>query len=207
MRQVIFDNLRICNFDFPADVNITPQIILNSIQHCYNTIDMIDSNLLENDLPRLSQLVEMANLSSIVGNLLGAGLAKYSEKSYVRNKPHTYPDLLPQSPGLAGIELKTALERNKPKGHLPKAGYYITYRYVLTDSEGKYIRGKENRGDVVTIWEVKFGYLEESDFDFFNSEKDSGKTAVISAGAQNSMKLLYYDPKCSPYSTIYRGYN
>ena len=36
-----------------------------------------------------------------------------------------------------------ALEKNSPKGHLAKAGFYLTYRYVLTDKDGTYIKGKE----------------------------------------------------------------
>lgn len=172
---------------------------------------MIDSNLIENGSPKISHLIELANLSSVVGNLLGAGFAHYSKGLYARNRPHTYPDIIPLSPDLAGIEIKTALETNPPKGHQPKEGYYITYRYVLTDEEGMYLKGTENRGDTVTIWEVKFGYLSSTDFSCSNTEGDSGKTAVIKTGSFNKMRLLYFDESCVPYrhtiSTPYRGYN
>lgn len=211
MRVVKTECIRLQNCHFADDIFLTKELICQSINHCYNTLDTIDRNLISNGSPRLSNLVELANLSSIVGNLLGEGLARYSNGHYVRNKPHTYPDLLSSDDELPGIELKVALEKNKPKGHLPKSGYYITYRYVLTDESGSYTKGKENRGDTVTIWEVKFGYLTESDFNCSNTIGDSGKTAVISTTAQNDMKLLYFDNDCVPYRhtplSPYSSYN
>lgn len=190
---------------------ITPALIIESISHCYNTLDSIDIKLTENGSCKLSHLVEYANLSSIVGNLLGEGLARYSNNIYIRNKPHTYPDLLSTNPNIENIELKVALEKNLPKGHLPKEGYYIIYRYVLTNENGTYIKGKENRGDTVTIWEVRFGYLNICDFNCSNTEGDSGKTAVINTIALNNMKLLYFNPECVPYrhstKNPYPGFN
>ncbi|MBB2483498.1 hypothetical protein H5P36_25490 [Bacillus sp. APMAM] len=116
-----------------------------------------------------------------------------------------YPNINP------GVEIKIALEKNSPKGHLTKAGYYLTYRYVLTDSNGNFIKGKENRQDTVTIWEVKCGYLNKEDFSISNTEGDSGKTAVIKTTSLNNMKLLYFNPSCIPYkhSSIkpYKGFN
>lgn len=211
MRIAPNTNLRSCNYSFPSDVCITPEMIQNSIQHCYDTLDTIDKHLVLNGSQKLSQLIETANLSSIIGNLLGAGLAKYSNEHYTRNKPHTYPDLLPLNPELSGIELKTAIERNLPKGHHPKPGYYIVYRYALTDSEGNYTKGMEFRGDTVTIWEVKFGYLNESDFMNSNTARDSGKTSIVKTGSLNALPLLYLNDQCIPFkhssSSPYNGYN
>lgn len=64
------------NFEAFENLPITPEMVLNSINHCYATLDMIDKNLIENGSVAISQLVELANLSSIVGNLLGEGFAK-----------------------------------------------------------------------------------------------------------------------------------
>ncbi|SBV98593.1 Transcriptional regulator, XRE family (fragment) [uncultured Eubacteriales bacterium] len=211
MRIAQKSNIMERNFYFSNDVFITPTMLLDSISHCYNTLDMIDSNLIANGSPKVSQLIELANLSSIVGNLLGAGFAQYSNGLYERNKPHTYPDIIPIEPNLAGIEIKTALETNSPKGHQPKEGYYITYRYVLTNENGEFLKGTKNRGDTVTIWEVKFGYLYSHDFSCSNTEGDSGKTAVIKTDSFNKMQLLYFDESCIPYkhtnNTPYKGYN
>ena len=116
------------NFNFnPNEIVVTPEIIKGSIVHMYDTLDMIDSNLISRGVQKMSSLVELANLSSIVGNLLGAGFADFSNGFYYRNKPHTYPDLVASDNIHAGIEIKTALVKNSPKGHLPKAGYYLTY--------------------------------------------------------------------------------
>lgn len=194
-----------------STLKVPPTMIINAIEHCYKTLDIIDEQLQNNNSPRLANLVELANLSSIVGNLLGAGCEMYSNGTFIRNKPHTFPDLIPVSGEGEGLEIKIALETNKPKGHLPKAGYYLTFRYVLTDAEGQYVKGKDTRGDVVSIWEAKFGYLEETDFAISNTEGDSGKTAVIKTDAHNEMKLVYFDGSLVPYkhseSKPYPGYN
>lgn len=199
MRTASATHILHSNFKDLNDLPITPQMVIGSINHCYSTLDMIDTNLVENGAAPLSQLVELANLSSIVGNLLGEGFAKHSSNIYMRNKPHTYPDLIYTDNSLGGIEIKVALETNKPKGHLAKEGYYLTYRYVLTDSNGNYTKGKDNRGTTVTIWEVKCGYLSLDDFSLSNTDGDSGKTAVITTSALNSMPLLYFNADCVPY--------
>ena len=173
--------------------------LLGTIRTTYKTLDTIDAELLKNGTLPIAKLVELANLSSMVGNLLGAGIAENSDGIYLRNKPHSYPDLLPQTPRGKNLELKMALETNKPKGHLAKAGHYITFRYVLGGPKGEFTRGRENRGNTVWIWEVKVGYLEKSDFDISNTEGDSGKTAVIKTAAFKNMALVYFDADRCPH--------
>lgn len=197
------------NPDALEKVGLSSEALLEAIEHCYNTLDIIDSQLLNNGTEKLSKLVELANLSSIVGNILGAGLAENSKDTFIRNRPHAYPDLIRTTGYGEGIEIKVALETNKPKGHLPKEGYYLTFRYVLTNSEGVYT--KSLRGDTVNIWEVKCDYLSLEDFSISNTEGDSGKTAPIKTGAHNKMNLVYLNPNIVPYkhSTLkfYPGYN
>lgn len=200
------------NFTYdPNELQVTPDIIKGSITHMYDTLDMIDTNLTARGVQKMSSLVELANLSSIVGNLLGAGFAEYSSGFYERNKPHTYPDLIATDGIHPGIEIKTALVKNSPKGHLPKEGYYLTYRYCLTDPDGRRDFGTEDTWDTVTIWEVKLGYLKEDDFSCSNTRGDSGKTAVIKTSSLNDMPLLYLDTSIVPYkhsaSKPYNGYN
>lgn len=195
----------------PNDVTVTEEMISGSITHSYETLDMIDQNLVAKGTHKLSNLVELANLSSIVGNLLGAGYAENSNGLYYRNKPHTYPDLVATNTDAPGIEIKTALLKNSPKGHQPKPGYYLTYRYCLTDENGHRVPGNEENWDTVTIWEVKFGYLSKEDFSCSNTEGDSGKTAVIRTASFNHMTLLYLDTELIPYrhtnSRPYNGFN
>ncbi len=99
-----------------------------------------------------------------------------------------------------------ALEANRPKGHLPKAGNYITFRYVLGNRLGEYVKGKDNRGDTVWIWEIKAGYLSEKDFDISNTQGDSGKTAVIKTSVFNELPFIYYDEMFLPYSNKHKTY-
>lgn len=185
--------------------------LLGAISSCYQTLDLIDEQLIEKGSPPIAHLVELANLSSMVGNMIGGGLADYSNGLYMRNRPHTYPDLLPIGEGAVNLELKVALEKNKPKGHLPKAGTYITFRYVLGTKSGEYVKGKDQRGDTVWIWEVKVGELTENDFSCSNTEGDSGKTAVIKTEVHNNMSLVYYAPSLLPYrrgeNDTYPGFN
>lgn len=184
--------------------------LLEAIHGCYKTLDTIDRQLMATNTPPIGRLVELANLSSMVGNLVGASLAEASQGLYKRNRPHHYPDLLPQSPTAVDLELKMALETNRPKGHLPKPGNFITFRYVLGSRLGVYSRGKETRGDTVWIWEVKIGKLRAVDYDISNTEGDSGKTANIKSKVFNEMALVYYDPLYLPYAARghdYPGFN
>ncbi len=185
--------------------------LLGAIDSCYQTLDTIDEQLIGKGAGPIAHLVELANLSSMVGNMIGGGIADCSNGLYVRNKPHTYPDLLPKKPPAVNLELKMALETNKPKGHLPKAGTYITFRYVLGNKQGAYVRGKDKRGNTVWIWEVKVGELTEDDFSCSNTAGDSGKTAVIKTEIHNNMYLVYFSPDHLPYAPKlngkYVGYN
>ena len=186
------------------DTGLTIEMLANGIESCYRTLDIIDEQLAMHESPPISRLVELANFSSMLGNLLGAGVAHASEGMYKRNQPHTYPDLLPQMSGAVELEIKTALETNKPKGHLPKAGYYMTFRYVLGDVTGRFQRGKRFRGDTAWLWEVRLGRLEESDFDLSNTPGDSGKTAVMKTKALERMALVYFVPEYLPYARVDR---
>lgn len=212
MRKVENKNIRTTNFIYDnEELTVTEEIIKGSISLCYNTLDMIDQNLVSSGSQKMSSLVELANLSSIVGNLLGAGFADNSNGIYFRNKPHTYPDLIASDELKPGIEIKTALLKNSPKGHQPKPGYYLTYRYCLTDENGHRNPDEDDSWDTVTIWEVKFGYLDIDDFSCSNTEGDSGKTAVIRTASMNKMSLLYFDDTLCPYRHTskkpYNGFN
>ncbi len=83
-----------------------------------------------------------------------------------------------------------------PKGHLAKAGIYLTFRYVLLTTSGF---DRSRRGDIVAIWEARCGTLLESDFSLSNTEGDSGKTAVIKSEALRRMSLVYFDQPLCPY--------
>lgn len=184
--------------------------VRTAILGCYQTLDTIDEQLAVHNAEPISKLVELANLSSMIGNLIGAGLADASNGLYARNKPHAYPDLISQTDNYGDMEIKVALEKNKPKGHLPKSGNYITFRYVLCGDDGVFTKGKENRGNRVFIWEVKVGCITEADFDISNTEGDSGKTAVIKTRVFNKMPLIYFDNELLPYSSRsdrYPGFN
>jgi transcriptional regulator with XRE-family HTH domain len=180
------------------NTGISCDMVLKAIQYCYNLLDLIDTQLLRAGADSLSRTVELANLSSIVGNVLGAGLAKFSENQYTRNRPHTYPDLIPDTlssellNGIGeGIEIKVALNKNKPKGHLPKPGHYFSFRYILNKLSEKH--------STVEIWEVKYGILAIEDFAVSNTEGDSGKTAVIKTDTFNRMSNIYLDLALCPY--------
>lgn len=193
-----------------AATGLNGQAIVGAIESTYNTLDIIDEQLVARDSPPMAGLVELANLSSMLGNLLGAGLAESSNGLYKRNAPHTYPDLIPLKPEAVDLELKVALETNSPKGHLPKPGTYITFRYVLCGDDGKFVRGKDNRGNTAWIWEVRVGQLAIEDFSISNTAGDSGKTAVVKTSSFNNMSLVYFVPELLPYSSrqnVYPGFN
>lgn len=175
------------------------EVIAKAIDSAYHTLDLIDEQMSEQGSVPIADLVELANLSSMLGNLVGAGVADASNGLYERNGPHKYPDLLPLRDDIPGLEVKTALETNRPKGHLAKPGTYLTFRYVLL-RDGQYTRGKDSRGNTVAVWEVRFGELTVDDFALSNTEGDSGKTAVFKKEAFDRMALVYFDPVLLPYA-------
>ena len=173
--------------------------VKNAIQGSYQVLDSIDFQLAAHNTPPIAKLVELANISSMIGNLVGGQIATCSNGLYKRNRPHTYPDLLAVAPHDLNIEIKIALDTNMPKGHLPKAGTYMTLRYVLCDKKGQYIRGKENRGDTAFVWEGRVGRLAIADFAISNTAGDSGKTAVIRTASFKAMSVFYFVPEFLPY--------
>ena len=181
------------------------QAIRHAVEYTYETLDLIDGELIARGSEPISGLVELANLSSMIGNLVGAGVASASDGLYKRNRPHAFPDLVPQFPELPDLEIKTALETNSPKGHLPKEGVYLTFRYCLGGPNGEYARGKDGRGQTVWIWEVRAGYLGLDDFSLSNTAGDSGKTAVVKSAAFQAMNLVFFDARFFPYARTWAG--
>lgn len=188
-----------------SQTGITGSGLLDAISHLYRTLDGIDSQLHEVGVSAFSQLVELANLSSVIGNVLGAALAANSRGLYKRNAPHTFPDLVPQTPDLPDLELKVALETNSPKGHLPKAGTHFIIRYCLGDPAGSYVRGKKNRGPTAWIWEIRCGHVAQEDFKLSNTPGDSGKTAVIPPPVLKQIPVIYFDRRFFPYAGPWGG--
>jgi hypothetical protein len=189
-----------------GEFGLSAQMIGGSITRVHEILDNIDAKLLEGGGERLSELVELANLSAIIGNLFRGAIVQTSVGKFCANTPHTYPDLLARSAECKDLEIKVALETNKPKGHLVKPGPHVTVRYVLADSEGVYTRGKKSRGKVAWIWEVRVGTLESGHFNTSNTEGDSGKTAVINAAGMASLQVVYCDLEhCPVVRLIKRG--
>lgn len=176
--------------------------IRGAIEYVYDTFDLIDTELMNRGSEPVSGLVELANLSSMIGNLVGAGVAVASSGAYVRNRPHAFPDLVPQRVELPEIEIKMALETNRPKGHLAKAGVYLTFRYVLGQADGAYSRSSDKtlRGRTAWIYEARIGRLELEDFDLSNTPGDSGKTATIKTESFKRMTLVFFDETLNPYA-------
>lgn len=177
---------------------LSPAVIRGAVEYVHKTIDSIDLQLGSDGGERLAQLVELANLSAIIGNLFRTGVCRASEGMYRANAPHTYPDLIGNHMDACDVEIKVALEGNKPKGHLVKPGPHIIVRYVLAQHDGGYVRGKENRGVVPWIWEVRVGDLSAEHFNVSNTEGDSGKTAVINSLGMTSLNVVYLDEQRYP---------
>lgn len=180
-----------------AAIGLSHDQIANAVIGTYRLLDRIDATLVSDGVEPLCQVVELANLSSMIGNILGAEVAKASAGLYVRNGPHKFPDLLPNHADAAqtGVEIKMALNRNQPKGHLAKEGHYLTCRYLLVDEAGEACVDKVDRprANHPVIWELRTGYLLEEHFNISNTAGDSGKTAVINADGMSTLKVVYVD--------------
>jgi len=191
-------------------LKLTEDIIRDSVVYVHDVLDSLDQTLVLKKEPRMSELLELANLSAVVGNLFRGGIANCSDGLFVANGPHKYPDLLSNSPEVDDVEIKVALENNNPKGHLVKPGPHIAVRYVLGSPDGEFARGKDNRGNTVWIWEVRCGILEEHHFNVSNTAGDSGKTAVLNKEGMATLRPVYFDrTRCplSPRGSLYRSYN
>lgn len=175
---------------------LTTEMMAGGITHAYGILDNIDANL-GTETPYLVNLIELANFSSLLGNVLRDGIAKASGGKFKRNRPHTYPDLLAAAKGCCDVEIKIALEDNKPKGHLAKPGPHLTFRYVLGGADGSYT--PEKRGEVAWIWEARAGNLAIEHFNLSNTAGDSGKTAVINAQGLTQLRVVYCDLARCPY--------
>jgi len=176
---------------------LTWQMIHSGINYTYKTLDKIETTLIQEGSPRLSKLVELANLSSMIGNLLANGIVKNSKKSFEKAAPNKYQDLRSTKNTSKNIEIKMSLEKNSPKGHLPKEGQYLTCRYVLGNQDGTYTLGK--RGDFIWIWEIRFGYLKKHHFNVSNTANDSGKTAIVNSKGMKRLKPIFFNENHCPY--------
>ena len=199
------------NANVLENIGLNHKIFQSAIRDTYNLLDSVDRTLETAEVFPLSQTVELANLSSMIGNILAAAIAKHSEGLLRRNGPHKYPDLLTTSTSekVPNLELKMALETNKPKGHLAKEGYYLACRYVLCQADGTLTIGKKNRGTRAYIWEIRCGYLSTKHFNLSNTRGDSGKTAVVNAEGMNALQIIYCDftrVPLSPKGRLYKTY-
>jgi hypothetical protein len=193
------------------NIDLNHEMLRRAMRDTYRLLDQIDSTLEAAEVFPLSQTIELANLSSMIGNIFASAIAKHSGGLLSRNGPHKYPDLLTTgvSARVPDLELKMALETNKPKGHLAKEGYYLTSRYVLCQPDGSLRIGKEQRGVKPYIWEIRCGYLLLEHFNISNTEGDSGKTAVVNAAGMEVLQVVYCDLERTPLSPkgkVYRNY-
>ena len=179
-------------------VGLTSEILRSAVSFLNGTLDVMDEALLARGTGRIAELVELANLSSMIGNVFRSGIAKASEGLFVSNGPHKHPDLLNRSSPQSNVEIKVALEDNKPKGHLAKPGWHLTCHYVLCHHDGTFTAGTESRGVVARLWLLRFGYLREEDFNISNTPGDSGKTAVVNAKGMANLIPVYFNPPLCP---------
>lgn len=75
-------------------VGLTQRMLRESVVYTHSILDIIDATLLEQGAFRLASMMELANFSTFIGNLLGSGIAKASNGLLERNGPHKFPDLL-----------------------------------------------------------------------------------------------------------------
>ena len=179
---------------------LTEENLRRALVKVNDLLGLVDKTLIEHGVERLSQIVELNNLSAMLGNIFAAAIAVNSDGVFRRNGPHKYPDLLSNDRSFSDIEVKVALETNKPKGHLIKTGRYLTCRYVLCDEDGSAQFDTANRGTVPWIWEVRCGVLERRHFSVSNTAGDSGKTAVVNKEGMDALKVVYLDGERLPYT-------
>jgi transcriptional regulator with XRE-family HTH domain len=176
---------------------LSGHIVRKGIDAAYRRLDVIDEQMRESGSPGLVELVGLEHLSALLAGVLASGVVKASPALYVQNGPRQHPDLLPLQHGLPEMVVGTALETDRPVMGSDTAGIYLVFRYVLVDRKGEYTRGKDSRGDMVAVWEARFGELFEADF---ISARSQSKGATLRKDALERMELVYYDPAFLPYA-------
>lgn len=171
--------------------------LVRAIDLAYRRLDVIDELLRRTGAQPLATMIGTAQLTSLLAHLLGAGLAEASRELYVHNGSDQGSDLLPVRRGLPELHLGTALETGLPTG-AGRAGVYLVFRYVLVDRGGRFVRGKESRGEVAAVWEARFGELDEEAFG--GRSGSQATTARLRKAALEGMDLVYYDPALLPYA-------
>lgn len=188
--------------EFRPICGLTKEMVVAGVNFAYSTLDIIDAKLLEAGLTRLSGLVELANLSTIIGNLIAEGIVKSCGGVFRRAGAHKYQDLRSAVCDHHNVEIKVSLEKNSPKAHLAKEGHYLTFRYILGNLDGR--MDNRVRGDVAWVWEIRFGYLQPGHFNVSNTEGDSGKTAVVNKSGMEELKVVFQNPDLEPSQRNYR---
>ena len=180
---------------------LTPAMVAGAIEFAYRRLDLIDQQMRGAGSKPLGKLIDSVDLTATLADLLSAGIARASKGRYVQNGPEQAPDLLPLRQGLPELELKAALETTLPARGSRGAGLYLIFRYVLTDRDGVFRRGKDSRGDTVTVWEVRFGELRDADF-----RSGPRGRARLTRDALEGMELVHYDPALLPYARATGAY-
>jgi hypothetical protein len=176
-------------------------MVAGAIDFAYRRLDLIDTQMRGAGSRPLGQLVDTVDLTATLADLLSAGVARASNGRYVQSGRDQAPDLLPLHQGLPELELKAALETTLPARGSRGSGLYLIFRYVLTDRDGSFRRGKDARGDTVTVWEVRFGELRDEDF-----RSGPRGSARLTRGALEGMELVHYDPALLPYARATGAY-
>jgi transcriptional regulator with XRE-family HTH domain len=175
---------------------LTGEAIAQAVEFTYRKLDLIDQQTRDSGAPIVA-FVDLPELSWLVCTALGAGLARASQGLYAQNGPDHSPTLLPLREGLPELEVEVALETNQLTSTPRRIGVYLFFRYVLTERDGTFRRGKEARGDTVAVWEARFGELEERDF---GARAGGNGRARVRREALDRMELAYYDPALLPYA-------
>ncbi|MND67321.1 hypothetical protein D3C87_1054170 [compost metagenome] len=175
-------------------------VLVKAVEELYDILDTLDDAMRKKSMMPFSTNVELTTYSAMIGNILGASLESLSNGRFLKNDPHKFPDLISLDQAYKNIEIKIALEKNTPKGHLIKPGCYLTCRYVLCDQDGRFPIGNATRGTKAYIWEMRCGVLQNKHFGESNTAGDSGKTAWVNKLGMKELKVVFFDRRRAPFA-------
>ena len=85
LRGLLGDAMRANN---ELGAGLTVEMVRQGVGYAYKTLDKIDQTLVEAESPRLATLIELANLSTIVGNFIRMGIVAASNGAFTSAGPH-----------------------------------------------------------------------------------------------------------------------
>lgn len=173
---------------------VTTEHIREAMQDFIEFLSAIDGQLHAKGMGRFENLLMQANFSSMVGELISAGIPKHC-KTVVKNRFHNgHPDILPtgkypndsaQHAGKDGIEIKASRYVQGWQGHNAEDVWLMVFVFQSGRAGSKVPKGRAFK-----FLLVAGALLSKRDWLFAGRSKTSRRTITASVTKQGAAKMM-----------------